>query len=82
MIANKPHDITITAMACADDQNSNTVATGYSGTRTLSLETQFIAPATQANSKVELRAMQQQSWSMDEAQLIFENGIAKGQLRY
>ncbi|PST93698.1 hypothetical protein C9I87_12920 [Photobacterium iliopiscarium] len=82
MIANKPHNITVTAMACADDQNSNTVATGYSGTRTLSLETQFIAPVTQANSKVELRAMQQQSWSMDEAQLIFENGIAKGQLRY
>ncbi|PSU83518.1 DUF6701 domain-containing protein [Photobacterium phosphoreum] len=82
MIANKPHDITVTAMACADDKQSNTVATGYSGTRKLSLETQFIAPSTQGNSKVELRAMPQRSWSMDEVQLVFENGVAKGKLRY
>ena len=82
MIANKPHDITVTAMACADDKKSNTVATGYSGTRKLSLETQFIAPSTQGNSKVELRAMPQRSWSMDEVQLVFENGVAKGKLRY
>ncbi|SKC33404.1 hypothetical protein CZ809_02991 [Photobacterium piscicola] len=82
IIANKPYDITVKAMACADDKNSNTVAKGYSGIRSLSLETQFIAPATQANSKIELRANPQRSWSTDEAQLVFKKGIALGQLRY
>ncbi|OBU26182.1 DUF6701 domain-containing protein [Photobacterium aquimaris] len=82
VIANKPHDITVTAMACSDDINTHTIATGYSGTRTLSLKTQFIAPSTQGNSKVELRSLPQRSWSMDEVQLVFEKGVAKGKLRY
>ena len=82
VIANKPHDITVTAMACSDDINTHTIATGYSGTRTLSLETQFIAPSTQGNRKVELRSLTQGSWSKKAVKLNFEKGIAKGKLRY
>ncbi|RWX53851.1 polymer-forming cytoskeletal protein [Photobacterium chitinilyticum] len=50
-VANKPQDISIVAKACADDKVDDSVANGYTGIRTLRLETAYTKPNISSGTK-------------------------------
>ncbi|KLV06167.1 hypothetical protein ABT56_08965 [Photobacterium aquae] len=80
VVAGRPVDIEIKAMACSSPQ-SNEVASGYQGERTLTLATRYDAPLTGRDS-VELAAPKSDDWKTEAIKLDFNQGRAKAQLRY
>lgn len=80
VVAGRPVDIEIKAMACSSPQ-SDEVAVGYQGERTLTLATRYDAPSMGRES-VELAASKSDDWKTEAIKLDFNQGRAKAQLRY
>lgn len=76
VIAGKPESVTITALACEDDDNI-TPATGYHGNRTLTFQTHFLQPDSRGNGEVQVGGKGQ-----NKATLNFKHGKATFDLTY
>ncbi|MFB9935746.1 DUF6701 domain-containing protein [Photobacterium aphoticum] len=80
LVAGKPVDIAITALACPSEKGQM-VATEYQGNRILTLETVYDSPST-GSQRIQLAKPNSTEWQSRQLSVHFEAGKASAQLRY